>query len=207
MDQQKIGKFIAQQRKKKGLTQSQLAEKLMLSEKTISKWECGKGLPEVSLMMPLCEILEITVNELLSGESLSQEEYKKQAESNLVEHIKKSNRDNKQKLIASFIIAISVSIILAMSVFLANIVEELYIKILLLVFSLAFLVLGVAYACILDLQVGFFECPHCHHRYTPTLRAYVFGTHTIKKRHMKCPKCGKWGWHKHEISDKKNGDL
>ena len=202
MDQQKIGRFIASLRKQKGMTQSELAEKLMLSEKTISKWECGKGLPEVSLMMPLCEILGISVNELLSGEKLSQEQYKPQAESKLIEHIKKSNRDNKQKLIASFIIAISVSIILAMSVFFANIVEELYIKIFLLVFAVAFLVLGVAFACVLDVQVGYFECPHCHHRYTPSLKSYVFGMHTFKKRHMKCPKCGKRGWHKHEISDK-----
>ena len=62
MDQIKIGKFIAQMRKEKKLTQRNLADELCISDKTISKWECGKGLPEVSLMLPLCEILEISVN-------------------------------------------------------------------------------------------------------------------------------------------------
>ena len=68
MDQIKTGKFIAERRRAKHLTQRELAEKLLVSDKTVSKWETGKGLPEVSLMMPLCEILGINVNELLSGE-------------------------------------------------------------------------------------------------------------------------------------------
>ena len=83
MDQLKIGKFIAQTRKEKGLTQKQLADALMISDKTVSKWECGNGLPEVSLMLPLCEKLGITVNELLSGKSLTSSEYQKNAEEKL----------------------------------------------------------------------------------------------------------------------------
>lgn len=70
MDQKKIGKFIAALRKEKKLTQKEVAERLGISEKTISKWECGNGLPEVVYMEPLCDILGITVNELLSGEHL-----------------------------------------------------------------------------------------------------------------------------------------
>ncbi len=67
MDQVKIGKFISQMRKEKGLTQKQLGEELLISDKTVSKWETGKGMPEVSLMLPLCEKLGINVNELLTG--------------------------------------------------------------------------------------------------------------------------------------------
>ena len=71
MDQIIIGKFIASERKRKGYTQRQLADLLQISDKTISKWERGNGFPEVSLLLPLCRELDITVNELLSGERLS----------------------------------------------------------------------------------------------------------------------------------------
>ena len=85
MDQVRSGRFIAEERKKKGYTQKQLAEKLNISDKTISKWECGNGFPEVSLLLPLCEELGITVNDLLSGELVSGEDYQKKAEDNMVE--------------------------------------------------------------------------------------------------------------------------
>ncbi len=84
MDQFKSGKFIAELRKSHGMTQLQLAEKLGVSDKTVSRWECGKGMPELSILMPLCEILEINVNELLSGESLTQESYSQKAEENML---------------------------------------------------------------------------------------------------------------------------
>ena len=85
MDQEKMGKFIADCRKGKGLTQLQLAEKLNITNRAVSKWETGKGCPDVSLMLELCNILEITVNELLSGERIHMEDYQKKAEENLVE--------------------------------------------------------------------------------------------------------------------------
>ena len=80
MNQIKIGKFIAESRKQQNFTQRQLADRLLISDKTISKWECGKGLPEVSLMLPLCEALHITVNDLLTGERVSETDYQKNAE-------------------------------------------------------------------------------------------------------------------------------
>ena len=79
LDQIKTGEFIALKRKEKNLTQQELADKLNISNKTVSKWETGNGLPELSLMMPLCEVLGITVNELLSGESIGGENYKEKA--------------------------------------------------------------------------------------------------------------------------------
>ena len=75
MDQIKIGKFIAEERKRKNYTQKVLAEILGISDKTISKWERGNGFPEISLLLPLCNELEITVNELLSGERLQEVDY------------------------------------------------------------------------------------------------------------------------------------
>lgn len=88
MDQIKIGKFIASCRKEKNMTQRQLADILEISDKTISKWECGKGLPEVQLMMPLCNLLGINVNELLSGEKISADEYQRKAEENMMTLVK-----------------------------------------------------------------------------------------------------------------------
>ena len=70
MDQIKIGKFIAKRRKERGYLQKDIAARLGISEKTVSKWECGNGLPELVFMEPLCKLLGITVNELLAGESI-----------------------------------------------------------------------------------------------------------------------------------------
>lgn len=108
MDQIKIGRFIAGCRKEKELTQSQLAEKLNITDKAISKWETGKGMPDVSIMIELCNVLGISVNELLSGERLNEENYKEKANENIVSMIKVAdeNRKNKNKVILVFTIII-----------------------------------------------------------------------------------------------------
>lgn len=84
MDQQKIGSFIAELRTEQGLTQKSLAEKLGVSDKTVSKWECGRGLPEISLMIELSRQLGISINELLSGQRLDEIQYREKAEENMV---------------------------------------------------------------------------------------------------------------------------
>lgn len=108
MDQIKIGKFIAETRKKQGLTQKKLADSLGISDKTVSKWECGKGMPDYALMLPLCNTLEITVNELLSGETLSCTDYNIKAEENFITLIqesaetqKKNRRNNIQNMLCA----------------------------------------------------------------------------------------------------------
>ena len=87
MNQEKIGKFIATCRKEQNLTQEQLAEKLGITYKAVSKWECGKGLPDASIMIELCKILKITVNDLLSGEKVDKEHYQKKLEQNIIDTI------------------------------------------------------------------------------------------------------------------------
>lgn len=98
MDLEKIGKFIAECRKEKHLTQEQLAEKLGITYKAVSKWECGKGLPDVSLFKELCDILGITLNDLFAGEKIEEDNYKAKVEENIIntidystEKIKKNN--------------------------------------------------------------------------------------------------------------------
>lgn len=106
MDQMKTGKFIADMRKAQGLTQKELAEKLGLSDKTISKWECGNGMPDNSIMLELCDILHISVNELLSGERLSSENYSQKAEENimnLIQNTDANERNNKRSFISTLV--------------------------------------------------------------------------------------------------------
>ena len=106
MEQIKIGKFIAEMRKEKNLTQKQLAEKLNISDKAVSKWECGKSMPDNSTLLGLCEVLGINVNELLSGERLSLEDYHGKAEENMVNLIKENDKNRTTSLwtvILSFI--------------------------------------------------------------------------------------------------------
>ena len=100
MDQVKIGQFIAELRKEKGMTQSRLAESLCISDKAISKWETGKGLPEVSMLMPLCNALDISINELLSAERIAEENYKRKAEENMM--LLLEEKQNKQKILKVF---------------------------------------------------------------------------------------------------------
>lgn len=102
MDSKKIGTFIANKRKEKQMTQKQLGEALNCSDKLISKWECGNGLPDVSMMLPLCELLEINVNELLSGEHLTQDSYLGKAEENMMNLIKTNENQKKQMMKSLF---------------------------------------------------------------------------------------------------------
>jgi len=95
MNQEKIGKFILELRKQKGMTQKELAEKVGVSDKTISKWECGNSIPDISYLESLCNSLDISVNELLSGERLSEESYSEKAEENIMA-LMKENENNKK---------------------------------------------------------------------------------------------------------------
>ena len=190
MDQIKIGKFIAEERKAKKYTQRELADKLSISDKTISKWERGNGFPEVSLLLPLCNELEITVNELLSGERLQEMDYKKKAEENMVNLVKEA-QESKKKIILSTMVA-GLSVVAAVPlVMVAGMLEmETWLRILLIVISLTIIGMGVSIACILDRTAGAFECPECKERFVPDMKEYVMSYHTITRRKLKCPKCG-----------------
>lgn len=92
MSPSETGRFIAECRKEKNLTQMQLAEKLNITNRAVSKWETGKSMPDVSIMLDLCSILDITVNELLSGERIAMENYQEKAEENLMDLQKKKEK-------------------------------------------------------------------------------------------------------------------
>lgn len=99
MEQQKIGKFILELRKQRGFTQKELAERIGVSDKTISKWECGNSIPDTTYLESLCKSLNISVNELLSGQCLSGENYSKKAEENIVALMKENENNKKESII------------------------------------------------------------------------------------------------------------
>ena len=190
MDQIKIGKFIADERKRKGYTQKQLSGKLEISDKTISKWERGNGFPEVSLLLPLCNELEITLNELLSGERVSEEDYRKKAEENMVNLVREA-QESKKKIILSAIVA-GLTIIAALPLFMISGMLEMenWLRVTIIIIGGVVFFGGIAVACVLDRDAGAFECPECNNRFVPDMKAYVMGPHTITKRKLVCPHCG-----------------
>lgn len=191
MDQIKTGQFIQEMRKSKNLTQRQLAEKLGLSDKTISKWETGCGLPEVGIMPELCSILGISVNELLAGQKLDEKQYFSKAEETIINLIKEKN-EAKKKLILSILVG-TLSIIAGTPILLvAGLLEmQTWLRIVLIVLAIIIYVIGIGVACVLDREAGVFECPQCGQRFVPTMKEYVMGPHTILKRKLRCPNCGK----------------
>ncbi len=116
MDQIKIGQFIAQKRKAAGYTQRQLADILGISDKTVSKWECGNGMPEVSLMLPLCDALHINVNELLSGEDVTDANFKQKAEENMMHLVQEKEESKKKIVLAAVVTAMAILSAIALCV-------------------------------------------------------------------------------------------
>lgn len=199
MDQIKIGRFIAETRKSKNLTQKQLAEKLSISDKTVSKWECGKGLPDVSIMLDLCEELQITVNDLLTGESVSKIDYQKKAEENMM-NLMKENQENKKRMILSVICAVITIIATCSLVVIASYIEMPVIaRVAVIILALVTGVFGIEAAAVLEVKAGYYECPHCKALFVPTMREYVKGYHTITRRRLTCHECGKTSMCKHRI--------
>ena len=114
MNQEKIGKFISELRKEKNLTQEQLAEKIGVTSKSISRWENGKTMPDVSLFEPLCKELNITINELLSGKRIDKKEYQEKFEENVINTINYANKkiDTSRYQIGIFLLVVGFLVIL-----------------------------------------------------------------------------------------------
>ena len=206
MNQVKIGQFIKAIRKEKSLTQREVAEKLNISEKTVSKWETGNGLPEVSLMLPLCELLEISVNELLSGERLDEKRYYKKAEQNMMSLMEEKAEAKKKLVIAAIIAGITVLAGLTLILISALLEMELWLRIVLAVIGVVIIGTGIGLTCVLDRDAGVYECKHCGERFVPTMKAYILAPHMPTSRKLKCPKCGKKSYCKKRLSHSEQGE-
>ncbi len=201
MDLIKIGKFIAERRKAAGLTQMQLAEKLNITDRAVSKWETGKSLPDSSIMLELCKELQITVNDLLNGEVVTMENYDKNAEKALLEMIKEKEKADRHLLRLEVVIGVlSVFILLAMT-FVASYLEmEERKRIVLILAGLIPCIIGCGYAVKIEQTAGYYKCSKCGHAYVPTFKSVLWAQHMGRTRKMKCPECGKKCWHKKVIS-------
>ncbi len=195
MDIVKIGYFIRECRKNKNLTQKQLADKLYVEPKTVSKWETGKGLPDVSIMKNLCNELGVSLSELFIGDYIKEESNDLLIEKLIIDELKKEKIQNKKKLIGEILIGCAFICSVITLILLVGIVSiATYLKIILIVLSFIFIFVGLFGLVLLDVNIGYFECAECHERFIPSIKDYVFGMHTLKKRKLKCPICGKKTW-------------
>ena len=200
MDQVKIGKFIAGKRKGKNLTQAQLAERLNITDRAVSKWETGRSLPDSSVMVELCELFGITVNELLTGEDLEMKNYNEKAELNLIEMKKQKEASDKRLLAVEIVIGI-VSILflftlIAVAAVYAKAGGQAWLVWTLILAGGAQFIVCMLFALRIEQKAGYYECPECGHRYVPTFGAVNMAMHIGRTRYMKCPNCGKRSWQK-----------
>ena len=201
MDQIKIGKFIAECRKKNNLTQMQLAEKLNITDRAISKWENGKGMPDSSIMLDLCNELKISVNELLSGEMIEMDNYNEMAEKTLIEMAKKEELQNKRLMTSMWTLLItSVIFYLGIILLAVNILEEGSLLGTVICASTTIFVIAAFIALKFEVDAGYYECKKCHHKFIPTYVEAVMSMHMSTTRYLKCPNCHKRSWAKKVMS-------
>lgn len=201
MDQIKIGKFIQERRKEKRLTQSELAEKLDVTDRAVSKWENGNCIPDASNIQELCKILNITINDLFSGCVVDMRDNEKKLEENLLEMIKIKEKRDKELLILEIFIGVIVSIIMFLCIMITSFVQmEDWIRIVLIVFGIIPFAIGISYAIRIEQIAGYYECSNCNYKYIPTYKSVLFSMHINRTRKMKCPNCNKKSWHKKVIS-------
>lgn len=201
MNQVKIGKFIAECRKNKKLTQAELAEKLNITDRAISKWETGKGMPDSSIMLDLCKELGITVNELLSGEMIEMKDYDKKAEELLLEMKKQKEEADKRLLTIEIImglITVVMYLALVMTVDFLQIEENA--QLLIILPATVLLIIMCFFALKIEQVAGYYECRKCHHKYVPTYNSVLWAMHVGRTRYMKCPNCNKRSWNKKVIN-------
>ena len=201
MDQVKIGKFIAECRKRNNLTQMQLAEKLDITDRAISKWENGKAMPDSSIMLDLCKELKINVNELLSGEVIKMDNYNEKAEELLIEMKKQKEEADKKMLQLEWVIGYMASLTFLTLVFVASYVEMAnWLRIILIVFGAISFAVGMGHGIRIEQTAGYYECAKCHHKYVPEYKSVFWAMHFGRTRYMKCPKCNTRTWNKKALS-------
>lgn len=162
MDIQKIGELLATLRKEQKLTQEELGEKIGVTNKTVSRWENGNYMPPVEILQILSKQFNVSINELLSGERLSTEQYKENAEEYIVDNLIKSSKEAKKRLTISFIIAFitilaGVSLIVLGAIF----ISPIWLKIVGIVVAFIIIVLGIGVCCVLMVDAGVYKCPNC----------------------------------------------
>ncbi len=201
MNQVKIGKFIAECRKKNNLTQMQLAEKLNITDRAVSKWENGKAMPDSSIMLELCDILKISVNDLLCGEVVTMDNYKEKFEQNMLDMVKQKEEADKSLLKLEIILGIIAILPLIAAAIIGIIIPmEEWKAGLLCGLSLLPILIATPFAIKIEQKAGYYECSKCGHKHIPTYSSVLWAMHYGRTRYMKCPECSERSWQKKVIS-------
>ena len=197
MELGKIGKFIAKLRQENNFTQESLAEKLDVSNRSISKWERGICLPDSNNMAKLCKLFNISYNELLSGEKLNKSEYERKAEENLREFAKIETAQNKKFFLYETVLGWMSVIILVTLVFTASLIEmPAFARAILIIIGFVLFVFGVSFCLKIETEAGKYKCKHCGYLYVPKYSSVCLAMHLGRTRYMTCPKCHKKSWQK-----------
>ena len=206
MDQVKIGKFIAACRKQQNLTQMQLADKLDITDKAVSKWERGITMPDSSIMLALCDILGISVNELLSGEKIAMENNNQKNEQLLLDMAREMESKNKTIWTSMWIImGFSMTALLA-GIFIAVFLIPQGIWQLVTILGICiFFLIPCFYAVKLEVSVGAYKCGNCGYEIVPTYSEAMNALHRGFTRHLLCPNCGKRTWCKKVLTRENSG--
>ena len=195
MDQIKIGRFSDGRRKRANLTQLQLADRLGITDKAVSKWERGITMPDTSIMLELCDILGISVNELLSGEKINMENSSQKNEQLLLDMAKELEKKNKTIWSSMWAIMIVSMTALIAGIFIAAflIPEGVWQLVTILCVCVLFLI-PCFYALKLEVSVGAYKCQNCGYEIVPTYKEVMMAMHRGSTRHLLCPKCNKRTW-------------
>ena len=203
MDYNRIGSFIASERKAKKLTQAKLAELIFVSEKTISKWENGNGIPDTNSLPKLCEVFDVSLNELLNGERMNNEEYKSKAEEELLK-LQKQKEDMDRFLLNIEIVFGVISIVSFLSIyyFAIYMIDQLNIILLptiMMIIGIVILFASVIVFLRIEQKAGYYVCAKCGHKHIPTYSKVCWAMHFGRTRYMKCPHCQQKSWNKKVI--------
>lgn len=204
MDVEKIGKFIANRRKEAGLTQAQLAQRLNITDRAVSKWETGRAMPDSSIMLALCEVLNISVNDLLSGEVISSTDYRDELEKKLVEMVKQKEQNDRQLLALECLIGVLSVLVLLLPITVGSLLPEGSVedwqRVLIVLSGFIPAIIGFIFALKIEQVAGYYECGECGHTYVPTYKQVLWSPHMGRTRYLKCPKCNEKSWQKKVIS-------
>ena len=201
MDQIKIGQFIKECRNKNNLTQMQLAEKLGVTDRAVSKWENGRAMPDSAIMLDLCKELGITVNDLLSGEVVSMNNYNENSEKIILEMVKEKEKNDKLLLRCEILMGVvCIGVMLGLTAVASLVTMEETLRILLIIIGLIPLLIATPFMLKIEQIAGYYECKECGHKYVPTYKAVNLAQHIGRTRKMRCPNCNKKSWHKKVIS-------
>ncbi len=175
----------------------QLAEKLGITDRAVSKWETGKSMPDASLMLELCQILRISVNDLLSGEVVTMENYNEKTEKHLLEMMQQKELADKRLLSLEIVLGIFAAVFLFTMVFIAALVPmQDWLRVLLMIIGFATFLICIPFAIRIEQVAGYYECARCGHQYIPTFRSVLWAAHINRTRYMKCPHCHQKSWQK-----------